>query len=189
MMKKLITVILIMALVLPAAALSEDYAPALGMTIQEFISAYNSIGAPLGSPYAMLSVPYKWTKLNGNNVAWFRPEMGMKTIIFMYSCDTSAGKELTAGLDMIQIYAEEDDQLIPLIAVTDRCVSVFTEDILTIDLSAYYITKLISYYYEHNAAKNNTSAYYTLGSDSDLILSLTYMDGYFFQLSRLEGQP
>ena len=183
-MKKLITIILILAMALPAAAPADAYKSELGMTMNEFIMKYNSIPSALGSPYVPLKKEYNWSKMDDYNIAWFYPCSDESVKIMLLSKDEKAGKSLSAGLDMIKIYAYSD--LLGLISVTKRCTGIFTPDFFGMSLAPYYITDIISYYYENGVEKSGYIAYRSIDTEEKYALSFFKYQGYYFQISLLE---
>lgn len=184
-MKKLIAVLLVLTLIFPAAAFASDYTPALGMTMKEFVQKYNAVQAPLGAPYNQLNEFFAddWTYYNGYKCAWVYPEKSRKVALIMLTKDTSEGRLLTCGLDMIQLYIAPNEDIVPLISLAIRCASIFSEDFLTVSTASFCVADVIKYYYESNAKEKNYSAYRQLNVEKSYILSFCYSDGYYFQIS------
>ena len=185
-MKKLITIILILALLIPAAALSESYSPALNMTMNEFIIKYNAVQAALNAPFSLLEKPYMWTQWNGYSVAWFRAEKNNKFTLLLMTKDPSDAQMLTSGLDRIEISITDEKELIPLISVTNRCAGIFSYNLFGTSLSGKRISDLICYYYENNYKEKDYSAYVDLDEDGKIALVLFYSNGFIFQIYPME---
>ncbi|MBO7709347.1 MAG: hypothetical protein J6S83_02695 [Lachnospiraceae bacterium] len=185
-MKKLITIILILALALPALALA-DYSSALDMTMEDFINKYNAVQAPLGSPYTALDKPNAWTKWEGYFVAWFTADKNEEAKILLYSKDPNCKQMLTAGLDEIHIYAGKTD-FVPMISVANRCASVFAADIFGSSIAPFKVTSVISYYYENNAKEKRLIAYNTLDAEEKVSIAFQ-ADGdlYLFKILNREA--
>lgn len=184
-MRKVITMLIIIAMILPTMALAENYTPKLGMTIEEYIIQYNAIQAPLGAPYVSLEKPYLWTTWNDSKVAWFRSDSKGTVTILMVTADPSGNRALTSGLDMIQIYSEKDD-IIALLGVANRCSSIFAANILGNSFAPQYISSAMIYFYENNCKDKGILSYYTLDTDQKYAVSFFYSDGYYFQISAME---
>lgn len=181
-MKKLITIILILALLLPAAAFAA-YSPALGMDMKTFVQKYNAVQAPLNAPIALLETMDDWKYDNGSWLAWYYGDKDKRINIALESKDPLAGKDLAGGLDTIVIMADEQD-LIALIDIAMRCTDPFTDDILTVDTSTYFVGDVLRFFYENNAKQTGFTSYRPLTADGKIILSMFYIDGsYFFRIS------
>lgn len=185
-MKKLITIILILAMLLPAAALAESYSPALNMSMDDFIMKYNSVQAALNAPFVLLEKPYMWTQWNGYSVAWFHAEKDNKVTLLLMTKDPSAAQMLTSGLDRIEISVADDKNLIPLIGVTNRCTGIFSYNIFGTPLSGMRISDIICYYYENNYREKGYSSYVSIDEDDKIALVLFYSNGYVFQIVPME---
>lgn len=179
-MKKLITLILILALLLPVSA-GASGSSALGMTLREFVTAYNNVQAPIGAPYAPLKDPYSWADFNGYKVAFFHPTLSTDIMLILMTTGTES---MDSGLDKIQLFSSKSEQLIPLISVTARCVDLFSDDLFGSSLSAIPVTNCLRYFFESNAEKQGMSSYVSVDSDQKFALML-FRDssGYTFQIS------
>ena len=188
-MKKLLTVILILSLMLPATASSDNYTPALGMNMRDFIQKYNAIEAPLGSPYVQLSttIAENWTYFNYYWCAWLYPESTRKIVMLLMTKDPYGGKDFASGLDAIQLYAESAEDLIPLISLAIRCSKPFSSDLLSLSTSSFCVADVIQFFFENNIKEKNMMAYRQLNVDNAYCISLFYSDGYCFQISTQEA--
>ena len=185
MMKKLITMILILALLLPAAALA-DYSSKLGMTMKEYIAKYNSVTAPLGSPYQKLDNPYQWTKFNDYNVAWFSPAKGSSVIILLLSKDP-IGNDLSCGLDMIQICTNNSKDFIDLVSITERSGEPFADNLFGISIVDLRVGQLLRYYYDNGYKDSKGCAYWSINETTSTMLAFFEPEGwYYFQISEKE---
>ena len=178
-MKKLITLILILALALPALALAE-YSPKLGMRLDEFINKYNAISAPLESPYKSINNPSSWTKYDIYDVAWFSPANNSSATILLLSADPGAGHVLSRGLDMVQIFIKNDADFVDLISITSRCAELFAPSFLGTSMGNLIITNLMKYYYENNYKKSGGYVYNALNEDNTIQLQFFKADGYYY---------
>ena len=106
-MKRLIVIILVIALLLPVVSLAE-YSPGLNMTMYEFLLKYNAIQAALEAPYKVIAKAELWTTWNDYHIAWFTADKDNKTTILLMTKDPSDAQMLTSGLDMIQIFSKND---------------------------------------------------------------------------------
>ena len=185
-MKKLITIALILAMLLPAAALAESYEPLLGMTMDEFILKYNAVSAPLESPYVSLNKPFSWTKWEGFNVAWFYADKTKTVTILLLSKDPT-NSVTTSGLDEIQIFAKSDSAWVPLIGVTNRCASLFSAQLFGTSMSPMYIGDTIAYYYENNCEEKGLTAMHSLDEDNSISIIFFHQDTYYFKISASEA--
>jgi hypothetical protein len=180
-MKKLITIILILALILPTAALADSYIPKLEIGISGFITKYNSLPAALNSPFLALKEPYQWTEWGEYQVAWFYPTEDHHTTIVLITADPR-GRTLSSGLDMIQIFSASD--WVQLLSVTNRCSQLFSNEYMGMNLAPYCIADIVSYAYENNCL----NAYRQLDSENKFLISY-FRDGMdYFQISSAEGQ-
>ena len=188
-MRKLITIIMILALFPPAAALAGDYTPALGMNMRDFILKYNAIEAPLGSPYVQLSttVASDWTYFNYHWCAWLYPENTRRVAMILMTKDPFGGKDFVSGLDTVQLYAASAEDLIPLISLAIRCSRLFSAELLSVSTSSFCVADVIQYFFENNLKEQGMLAYKQLDAESDYCISLFYSDGYYFQISTQEA--
>jgi hypothetical protein len=162
-MKKLITIILILALILPTAALADSYIPKLEIGISGFITKYNSLPAALNSPFLSLKEPYQWTEWGEYQVAWFYPTEDHHTTIALITADPR-GKALSSGLDMIQIFSASD--WVQLLSVANRCSQLFSYEYMGMNLAPYCIADIVSYAYENNCL----NAYRQLDSENKFLI-------------------
>lgn len=182
-MKKLLALILIIALAMPAAA-GASASPALGMTLREFVTSYNSVQAPIGAPYVPLKEPYQWTDFNGYKVAFFYPTASTDILLLLMTKETES---MDSSLDAVQIFSSKTEQLIAQISITARCVDLFSDDLFGNSLSYIPVTNCIRYYYESNAEKQGMSTYVSIDSDQKYALTLMRDSyGYTFQISTVE---
>ena len=188
-MKKLVTIILIVSLIIPAAASANMYEAALGMSMSDFLQKYNSIQAPLGSPYVQLStsIAENWTNYNGYWWAWCYPENTRKIALLLGTKDPECKKNLSSGLDMIQIYCTSPEDLIPLMGIAMRCSTPFSTDLLGTSMASFYVAETIKYYYENNFKAKDMISYMPIVVDGDIVLALFYSNGYYFQISTQEA--
>ena len=185
-MKKLITVVLILAMLIPAVALA-DYSPKLGMTLDDFVNKYNSVSAPLGSPYTKLDKPIAWTKFNDYDVAWFSPVSNSSVTILLLSKEENPLHVMTGGLDSVQVFIKGDEDFIDLISVTARCSELFSQNILGISVGEMRIVQLIRYYYESNFKGTEGFAYYSINEDNTISLQFFKYSGlYYFCIGATE---
>ena len=130
-MKKLIAVILILAMILPAAALS-DYAPKMGITINGFIDAFKSVeDNPVGVEFNdnMNSVK-KWVIADEGSFAYLFP---CKSSVFLrlYSDDPDFDHNMEAGVDWVVVDTLDPYNLNQLTAVTIRCLQILPDGVVT----------------------------------------------------------
>ena len=186
-MKKLIAIILIIALFLPVTSLA-DYSPGLKMTMNDFLLKYNAIQAALEAPYKMLAKAESWTTWNEYHIAWFTADKDSKITILLMTKDPSDAQMLTSGLDSVQIFAKTETDLVPLISVTNRCASVFAVQMFGTSFAPQIITNTISFYYENNCKEKQLTAYNSLDENQELALSF-FIDGNFpyFDISPLDA--
>ena len=184
-MKRLIAIILILVMLVPAAALAEDYSPALGMNKEEFFLKYNAISAPLGSPYNKIEKSYHLSANGVYTYFWFKPAQNSSVVLFLATKDSDFSNY---GIDMIQIGTNNKDDFIDLISIAARCSDIFASDILGTKLSAYRVGEVIRYYYENGCKSSGLYAYNGLDNDGVYLLSFFESEGwYYFQISTLEG--
>lgn len=169
-MKKLLCLLLSLLILFPAAA-AADYLPALGMTIRKFIEEYNKQPAPLSSPYKILSDPYAWKSRDINSSeAFFQAENNDKAVISLLSYDPDHPNSLDAGLDMVRINVTSADYWMSLIALTNRCMSVFYTDDYGIFIPQK-ILKLLNYHHD-NYLLTLYSSGITFGNSEEYKLSV-----------------
>ena len=185
-MKKLIAVILIMAMLLPAVALA-DYTPDLGMTIDEFILKYNSVQASLNSPYVSLDRPYQQNTWNGFRIAHFYADKDKKVTILLMTKDPGSSRITEAGLDEIQIFIPSDKDMVPLIGVTNRCAGLVSANIFGTSLSTMRTADTICYYYENNCKERGLTSYSGLDEEGKFALVFFFDTYYYFQISTVEA--
>ena len=184
-MKRLISIVLILALLLPAAVMADSYIPKLEIGITGFITKYNSLPAALNSPFLALDEPYKWTEWGGYQVAWFYPTEDHNVTILLATEDPR-GKTLSSGLDMIQIFSASD--WVQLLSVTNRCSQLFSYEYLGTNFAPYCIADVVAYAYENDFYQNGASAYRALDADNKFIISYFRGDYDYFQISSMEGE-
>ena len=184
-MKKLIIITMIMVL-LPMIALA-DYSSKLGMTMNEYITKYNSISAPLDSPYQKLSSPYMWTPFNGYKVAWFKPAKQSSVVLLLLSKDPAGKNDLSCGLDMIQICADNSKDFIDLIGITGRSGEPVSDNLFGTSISDMRVSQLLRYYYENGYKGTGKIAYWSINDDYSIVLAFFEADGWYtFQISSVE---
>jgi len=166
-MKKTILFILAVFIILNAVSYAEEYEPALGMKMSEFISKYNAIGTPLGSTLLALREPEKWTKLNNSDVAWFAPARGESTRIYLISSDP-AGQNLSSGLDRIQISMDTPYDFLSFLTVADRCAQLFAADIFTVSMSKHCVYSAMTYYFENNLDGTGMCSYNQINAETKI---------------------
>ena len=185
-MKKLIAMLLILALALPAAAIA-DYSSRLCMTMEEYMAKYNSVTAPLGSPYQKLSIPYQWTKYNEYSVAWFQPAKDSSVIILLLSKDPSCTNNLSCGLDMVQICTNNSKDFIDLVSITARSGEPLSSSLFGVSISDMRVGQLLRYYYDNGYKGSGSSAYWSIDEDNKIVLEFFEAEGwYYFQICTQE---
>ena len=187
-MKKLLALILVIALAVPAFVLAEDeYTPALGMTIGKYLQKYNAVSAPLGSPYNKLDSPIAWTDSNQYQVSWFYPVNDSHVILLLSSRDTGNIKSLDCGLDIVQISTNSDKDLIDFICVAARCCEPVADNFLGVSFGDIRITQLLRYYFDNGYKGTSGSAYWSINEDDKIVLQF-FMDSgwYYFQICSVE---
>ena len=183
-MKKLLAIILILALLAPALALA-DYSPALGMRKDDFILKYNAISAPLGSPYKRIETSYNLSANETYKFYWFTPASNSSVVLFLCTKETNSDNY---GIDMIQIGTQKKEDLIDLMSIAARCADLFSDDILGTKLSTMRVGDVIRYYYENGCKGTTMYAYSTLESNGKYLLAFFESGGwYYFQISTMEG--
>lgn len=186
-MKKLLTLFLILALLLPAAALA-DYTPELGMTISEFIQKYNAVQAPLGAPYMPLLAPFDYSYFKDYTVTWFSPTNDKNVTILLMSKDKDQTNALNAGLDAIQIYTSNSDSFVDLICITARCTDLFAANIFGMSIGELNITRVMRYYYENNLKAMDQISYIQINEEENKYIGFFCAAGdYYFQISPMEA--
>lgn len=187
---KILAVLLILALLLPAAALADDYSPDLGMTMDDYIIKYNAVQAALGAPYVPMETPYLWSSWEGFRLAWFHADNERKVTILLLSKDPANNRSTKAGLDEIQIFTKSESDFIPLTSVAIRCSTIFAAELFGTSVAPMRIGSIIEYYYENNCLKKGMSAYNTLDEDGKTAVALFHDSTsgyYYFQISSLEA--
>ena len=183
----MLSLLLVVILLFPSVSLSESsYSSKLGMTMDEFIIKYNAVPTTLDSPYKSLAKPAFWTDFNEYHVAWFYPESSSAVALLLLSADKENVKSTKAGLDAVQVFSLSKDSWIPLICVTKRCTSIFSEEVFTLSLDSFGIIEALTYYYENGLEKKGYTSYRSLNSDETIALSFGYSDGYYFFISSME---
>lgn len=181
-MKKFFCLLLVLML-FPVLALGDSYTPKLGMTMEQFINKYNSLGAPFNSSLMALQKPLIWTDYKNSKVGWCSPDKKTVTSILLVSADPKAfQKDVTAGLDEIQIYVLGSEGILSLISVATRCASIFAPDLLGTSLAPMCITNVMKEYYE-NGISGNDLYYGQLNSETGLYLQFFVLNGdYYFKI-------
>ena len=159
----------------------------LGMDMNTFMQKYNAIGSSLSSSLVKLEKPYKWTTYNNYSVAWLKPDNKSGVTILLLSSESSIVRDTSYGLDMIQIFMDNDSDFLSLITVTSRCVQVLSDPFFGYSMAPFYVSDLISYYYE-NVYASGGSAYRTIDTEEKYILTLFKSSNqYYFSIS-LRGE-
>ena len=185
-MKKLICLLLVL-LFLPVFSLADSYSPKLKMTVSEFISKYNSIGAPFDSPLLGLKTPYDFTFWTTYNVYWFASDKESGTTILLLSQDPSAKRNsLDCGLDRIQIFTKGMNHFLSFITVASRCASFFAPNVFSVSMDNYYITELIRLFYENNCMNTGNGYYRQMDVEQDNYLYF-YSDSDYYYFDILIG--
>lgn len=191
-MKKLACILLCIAVMLTtaysfASAEKSTYSPALGLTMEQFISKYNAIGSSLTSPLIALDKPYYWSTYGDYNIAWYKADSKASTSILLYTKDTNNKKSTKSGLDMVQIYIEKETDFLSLITVTLKCTEIFAQDLFGNSMAPYYLSSVIKYYYE-NCLNTDLTAIHTIDADNTNMIQF-YKSGneYFFVIAPYEG--
>ena len=186
-MKKLFTMLLILALILPAAAPAESsYNPALGMTIPEFLTKYNAVPAPLASPFILVDKPYNASKWNGYRVYWYKFDQDHKIIVTLLSMDPSTELPEESGLDMIKIFTKGDSDMVPIFSTAVRIATLFSIDILGTSMAPLRVATVVSSYYENNCRARGIYSYASLDENQKYAVSFDHSDYYVFQISSAE---
>ncbi|MBR3334324.1 MAG: hypothetical protein IKG23_08560 [Clostridia bacterium] len=184
-MKKLIAIILILALLLPAAVLAEGYSPALGMRLNDFLLQYNAISAPLGSPYEKVANSYDFSVTSEYTFSWYKPAKDSSVVMFLGTKEKGA---VNYGIDLIQIGTKKSEELIDLIAIATRCADIFAFDLLGTKMTGMQINSALRYYYENGFKGTGMMSYAGLDSDGKYVISFFKQDGwYYFQISTMEA--
>ena len=192
-MKKLTCILLCITIMLATTfsfALAEKekkpYTPALGLTMDQFISKYNAIGSSLTSPLIALDKPYYWSTFGDYNIAWYKADSKASTSILLYTKDTDNKKSTKSGIDMIQIYIEKESDFLSLITVAQKCAEIFAQDLFGNSMAPYYVGSVIEYYYE-NCYGTDMTAIYGIDADNTNVLQF-YKTGneYFFAIAPYE---
>lgn len=185
-MKKLITIILILALLLPAASLADEskekYKASLGMTIETFINKYNAVAAPLGNSYMMLDKPISWTASDVYNFAWFVPAKDSSVVIGLGTKQKDATHVLTGGLDLVEILMQKDTDFLDLISVTARCTDIFSVNYFNMSMGENSITRLMRFFYESGYKGSQGSAYLAINEDYSISLEFCYSENKYYFL-------
>lgn len=184
-MRRIICLLIVATISLPIICYAEntEYKPLLEMTMASFLSKYNAIGSPLGSSYIPLKKPTQWIVFDGYNIAEFAPDSKSKIGILLYSNDHVQGKNLSAGLDRIQIVAYSAEDFLPLISVTMRCAELFAAEVFAINLAPYAICEIMQYYYENNLQDDGYVSYRIIDENEQYAVSFFIEDSiYCFQI-------
>jgi hypothetical protein len=185
-MKKLIAIILILALLLPAVSLA-DYSPMLGMTMEEYIAKYNAVSAPLGSPYKKLDRPYQWTTGDDVHAAWFKPA-DSSVVILLMSKDPQPIRLTGCGLDAIYLFTEDSKDLIDLISIAGRCAEPLSSNLFGLSLGEMRTGQLLRYYYENGYKNTNGYAYWAIDDTEKIVMAFSMSSGrYSFQICTVEA--
>ena len=183
-MKKLITIILILAMLLPAAALA-DYTPALEMYVDDFLMKYNAISAPIGSPYEKIEKSYDFSSTSEYRFQWYKPAKDSSVVIFLGTKDTQF---VNSGIDIIQIGTSNSKDFLDLISIATRCSDIFASDLFGTKLSGMQVNNVIRYYYENGLKGKTMLAYNILDTDEKYAISFFESDGWYtFQISTMEA--
>ena len=189
-MKKMLVLALALCLSVgfaPVLAEKEDgYAPALGMTIDEFVSAYNRVQAPLGAPYRKLPAGATVSQNGAFRCASYMPAEGsgieMLAVTFEKKQRTAA-----AGADAVILLCHQDADWLPFIATANRVASLFSTELFGVNYSGLYVGLLASSFYENRAEENDQYIYYQLGADSEYCCILyKYGTTYAFILTSMD---
>lgn len=176
--------VFLILLLIPAVSISENTTLSkLGMTIEEFILKYNSVPATLESPYKSLGEPAFWADFNDYHVASFYPENDSAVALLLMSKDKVNNKSTTAQLDAIEVLSLSKEKWIPLVNVTKRCASIFSEELFGVSTASFAIIETINYYYENNLEKKGYTSYRPLNADETIAISFGYSDGYYFAIT------
>lgn len=171
---------------LPVLSFSESgYTPKLNINISDFITKYNSIGAPFDSPLIGLSKAKQWTTWDKYQVAWFSADRnpGGATILFVSEDPVSLFRSLNCGIDRIQIYIDGTDDFLSLITVSSRCLSLFAPNIFGLETCYYFITEIMRGFYENNSLETGNSYYRQLEQDGDVFVRFFRTDNqYYFEI-------
>jgi len=122
----------------------------LGMTMAEFVSQYNAVSAPLGSPYIPLKDPDTWTVIDENDVGIFYPDNN-KNIYICLALDGE--KSHSSDVKYIVVMSDDPNQFQSVIAVTKRVLSLF--DLSWSVTSKSCIVDCLTSYYEIGPEKEN----------------------------------
>jgi len=181
--KKCFALFMILALVLscPSAFSESSYQPKMNMTMDDFINQYNAIASPLGSPLKLIEKPYQWTLWDKYGVAWFGADSKSGVTILLESSDPQSSIQSTScGLDRIQIYCDKKDDLLPLIAISCRCISLFSPKVFTLDTSYYFVSEILTLYYENNCQERNLSYQRQMEADGTMYVRFFHDSGYYY---------
>ncbi len=146
--------------------------------MDEFIIKYNAVPTALDAPYKPLDKPVLWTDFDEYHVAWFYPESSSAVALLLLSTDKENVKTTKAGLDAVEVYSLSKDSWIPLVCVTKRCSSIFSEEVFPLSLDSAGIINALTYYYENGLDEKRYTSY-SYFSDETVAISYGYFDGYF----------
>ena len=181
--KKLAAFVLALCLLLPALSLSEEYSPALGLTVSSFMLKYNAVGSSLNSSLLSLRRPFQWTKFSDYNVAWLEADRNSGVTILLLSSDPLNAGSIVAGVDQIQVFTDRDSDFMSLITVASRCVQLFSDDLFGANLAPLYVADVISYYWE-NANDTEYFAYRSIDAAQNYIIRFFKSSGqYYFTIN------
>ena len=183
-MRKLITVILAMAmLMLPAGVLADE---GLGMTIGTFLDKYNAIPAPLGSPYCPLKESTLFSESGAFNIVTFYPVNDPDICLRLATTQPMNESNMrTCQLSAITLYSPNADDLIALIGIAARCAEPFGYDIMGVNSAPLSIGTLIRYYYENDISEGD-SATVTLNADNNITMLFSHSLVYAFQILNMK---
>ena len=127
-MKRLITVILILALLLPAASWAE-YQSKLGITIAEFIDAFTSADNPLMIDFNENMRVKKWPSPSEEPTYAYLNPCRSGLLLMVRSADPDFYKNMDAGIDQIIVRTTIKAQLTDMIGIADRCLQIFGDSV------------------------------------------------------------
>lgn len=180
-MKRFLCLLLVLVFV-PLVSFSDSvYSSKLNMTMQDFVEKYNMIGASLDSPLKALENPYRWTKYNKYNVAWFQCDKKSNVILLLESSDPASDHHsLSCGLDCVQIAVFGTENFLSHVAVASRAFSLFAPNILGLDSSYYLVGNLMKEYYDNNCFEKNMSYQRQVEADGSIVVRFYNDSGYYY---------
>ena len=151
-MKKLLSVLIALSVMLIPLAVSAN----LGMSMSEFMAAYNKKPAPLGSPYKLLSTPDYTEPVAGYPTISFIADDNQSVVICLTTFDGNQ-VDSSSKIDAVTVIDFNNINIPCFLSVADRTLSVFLDEHLTLKQSSKCILEAMRDYYELNLSGDDQS--------------------------------